>query len=199
MSVSSLLLGFLGEGEDTDCLSLGGHWKRGEGEEVQASGSRTEIDLGVLEGTLKAELRVSLLFYTRTPLTKRLRYNSHVLHLIEGFAHLTEDLRDAEHMLSELKKLRVMELNQFRSISEEWMQKEDAYKAEIKRLELILAKESKDGVACVALARQNSVINRSESKDFQERVKRLSNPRKQGMPRISASLWIVARHQRGVS
>ncbi|KAK0670867.1 hypothetical protein QBC41DRAFT_387714 [Cercophora samala] len=102
-------------------------------------------------------------------------YNSHVLVLLEGFGHLVEQLNKTQEELAELKNLREKEVEQFRGISEEWIQRENGYKAEIKRLELVLAKESKDGVASVALARHGSLINRSGTKKFQARLKRLSS------------------------
>jgi len=55
------------------------------------------------------------------------------------------------------------------------MQRERDYKAEIKRLEVIMAKESTDGVASVQLARHDSLVNRSDSKRFEARLKRMSN------------------------
>ena len=55
------------------------------------------------------------------------------------------------------------------------MQRERDYKAEIKRLEVIMAKESTDGVASVHLARHDSLVNRSDSKRFEARLKRMSN------------------------
>ncbi|KAK3378318.1 hypothetical protein B0H63DRAFT_479546 [Podospora didyma] len=106
-------------------------------------------------------------------------YNAYVLALLEGFGRVTKELRTAEDRLDELKNLREKELEQFRSMSEEWMRREGDYKAEIKRLELTLAKESKDGVLSVALARQESKIDRSASKRFQARLKRLSNSQEQ--------------------
>lgn len=69
--------------------------------------------------------------------------------------------------------MREKELEQFGAISKEWMQREADYKAEIKRLELILARESREGIASVALARQDSLVDRS--KRFTDRLKRLSN------------------------
>ncbi|KAK4657965.1 hypothetical protein QC762_202590 [Podospora pseudocomata] len=114
------------------------------------------------------------------PLTKSCRYNSHVLVLLEGFGHLVEQLNKTQEELAELKNLREKEVEQFRGISEEWIQRENGYKAEIKRLELVLAKESKNGVASVALARHGSLINRSGTKRFQARLKRLSSSQDAG-------------------
>ncbi|EGO60768.1 hypothetical protein NEUTE1DRAFT_119886 [Neurospora tetrasperma FGSC 2508] len=102
------------------------------------------------------------------------QYNSLVHNVLEGFAHLTKRLQALEQELAELKNLREKELEQFRGISEEWIQRENGYKAEIKRLEVVLAKESKDGLASVTLARQDTLIDRSGSKRFQAKLKRMS-------------------------
>ncbi|KAK3325740.1 hypothetical protein B0H66DRAFT_529760 [Apodospora peruviana] len=112
----------------------------------------------------------------RDPLTPiPVKYNSYVLGLMEGFAHLTHQRLKTEHELDELRNLREKELEQFRGISEEWIHREDRYKAEIRRLEVVLAKKSKDGIASVALARHGSLVDRSGSKRFQARLKRLSS------------------------
>lgn len=100
--------------------------------------------------------------------------------LLEGFICLTQRLHEATNELSELKTLREKELEEFRDLSEEWLQRENDYKAEIKRLELVLAKESKDGVGCVAVSRHNSIVDRSGSKRFQARVKRARSPQRGG-------------------
>ncbi|KAH6636850.1 hypothetical protein F5144DRAFT_601567 [Chaetomium tenue] len=100
-------------------------------------------------------------------------YHSCILSLIEGFYHLTRKLRDTEEKLAEIKDLRERELEQFRGMTEEWIETGEAYKAEVKRLELALAKESKDGVASVALARHGSLVDRIGSKRFHAKLKRL--------------------------
>jgi len=102
------------------------------------------------------------------------------LTLLEGFICLTQRLHETTNELNELKTLREKELEEFRDLSEEWLQRENDYKAEIKRLELVLAEESKDGVGCVAVARHNSIVDRSGSKRFQARVKRARSPQRGG-------------------
>jgi hypothetical protein len=72
-------------------------------------------------------------------------------------------------------------------MTEEWMETGEAYKAEIKRLELALAQESKDGVASVALARHGSLVDRAGSKRFQARLKRINKTEIQGM--LAALGW----------
>ncbi|KAK3403168.1 hypothetical protein B0T20DRAFT_450074 [Sordaria brevicollis] len=103
-----------------------------------------------------------------------IQYNSLVHSVLEGFAHLNRQLKALEQEMAELRNLREKELEQFRGISEEWIQREDRYKAEIRRLEILLAKESRNGLASVTLARQGSFIDRSGDKRFQAMLKRMS-------------------------
>ncbi|KAK0652889.1 hypothetical protein B0T16DRAFT_107111 [Cercophora newfieldiana] len=107
-------------------------------------------------------------------------YNSYILSMMEGIGKMARHLKKTEEELKELKGVREKELEEFRGISEEWIKREKDYKAEIKRLELILLRESNDGVASVALARHGSLVNRSDSRRFQAQVKRLSSSRDQG-------------------
>ena len=102
-------------------------------------------------------------------------YNPNILIMLEGVENLLRHLSETKTELAEQRNLREKELEQFRDVSEDWIQREKDYKAEIKRLELTLARESKDGMACVALTRQGSLVDRAASKRFQERLKRLSN------------------------
>ncbi|TRX92921.1 hypothetical protein FHL15_006059 [Xylaria flabelliformis] len=89
-----------------------------------------------------------------------LEYNSYILHLIEGFAKARADTRKAEAAHTELKQTLEQNLEQFRLVAEDWRQKEAQYLAEIKKLEVLLSKSSKDGLEVVALARTTSVIDR---------------------------------------
>ncbi|KAK3359796.1 hypothetical protein B0T25DRAFT_109933 [Lasiosphaeria hispida] len=128
-----------------------------------------------------AESLQAVMIGRRDPLASiPIMYNSYVLRLIEGFADMTKKLREKDEKMAELSSLREKELDQFRGISEEWIQREKDYKAEIKRLELLLVKESKDGVASVTLARHNSLVNRSDTKRFQARLGRISNSQDEG-------------------
>ncbi|KAK0719969.1 hypothetical protein B0H67DRAFT_643267 [Lasiosphaeris hirsuta] len=123
-----------------------------------------------------AESLQAVMICKRDPLAPiPIMYNSYVLRLIEGFADMTKKLREKDEKMAELGNLREKELEQFRGISEEWIQREKDYKAEIKRLELLLVKESKDGVASVTLARHNSLVNRADTKRFQARLSRISS------------------------
>jgi hypothetical protein len=55
------------------------------------------------------------------------------------------------------------------------MQQEATYKAEIKRLELIIAKTSREGMATVALARSGTLVDRRRARGFVARLQRMSN------------------------
>lgn len=105
--------------------------------------------------------------------------------------------RASDRKLADLNKLREKELEEFRGMSEEWIERENAYKAEIKRLELLLLKESKDGMACVAVARSGSVVDRSGSKRFRERIQKANNRENQGMSVCnSRSILIITQRAR---
>jgi hypothetical protein len=98
------------------------------------------------------------------------QYNSHVLHLIEAARELhVEQLKNTA-----TSQARERELEFFKEMSEEWIQKETDYKAEIRRLEKLLARESVDGMQAVALARGDSVVDRNDARRFATAVRRVS-------------------------
>lgn len=109
-----------------------------------------------------------------------IQYNSHVLVLLEGYRKLQDELKEtretAAKEVGEVKALRMRELESWRSMSEDWLEREKGYMAEVKRLELLLAEHTKEGMAMVTLARAGSVVARGAiaRKGFEERVKRLS-------------------------
>ena len=119
-------------------------------------------------------------------------YNSCVLVMIEAYgkmmtrcktfdSQIAEMNQAREKEVKEMEQTRIKELEQFQGLSEEWIQRENNYKAEIKRLELVLAKESKDGVASVAVARSSSLVDRLGTKRFQARLRRMSGSNQEGM------------------
>lgn len=87
------------------------------------------------------------------------RFNSALLQIFEAFRDLT-DMRDRlrETLASETRG-RLAEQAASRKSQSKWDEEKQTYKAEVKRLELIIAK-GKRGVADVALARQDSLIRR---------------------------------------
>ncbi|KAK0619323.1 hypothetical protein B0T14DRAFT_566197 [Immersiella caudata] len=157
-------------------------WEQvGEEEERREERAPERLDTWYNPNLMQMMETVQTVMMTRKDITTGLPavYNSYILCMIEGIGKMTRHLRKKEEELEELKGLREKELEEFRGISEDWIKREKDYKAEIKRLELIMARESSEGVASVALARHGSLVNRSDSKRFQAQVKRLSDSRDQ--------------------
>ncbi|KAI1280155.1 hypothetical protein F5Y07DRAFT_413304 [Xylaria sp. FL0933] len=93
-----------------------------------------------------------------------IQYNTYVLHLVEGFAVAQRNTRKAESAYQEARRSLEQNLEQFRLVAEEWLERESHYRAEVKRLEVLLSKCSRSGLEAVALARTNSIVDRSSSK-----------------------------------
>ncbi|OTB14063.1 hypothetical protein K445DRAFT_24204 [Daldinia sp. EC12] len=105
-----------------------------------------------------------------------IEYNSYILHLIEGFANVQDRIQSADSAYAEARHSLEHHLEHFKSVADEWLEREGQYKAEIKRLEVLLSRTSSDGLEAVTLARTNSIVDRSgpEAKQFVSRLKRLS-------------------------
>ncbi|KAI1468951.1 uncharacterized protein F4812DRAFT_470697 [Daldinia caldariorum] len=105
-----------------------------------------------------------------------IKYNPYILHLIEGFANVQERIQTVDSAYVEARHSLEHHLEHFKSVADEWLEREGQYKAEIKRLEVLLSRTSSDGLEAVALARTNSVVDRNgpEAKQFVSRLKRLS-------------------------
>lgn len=101
-------------------------------------------------------------------------YNAHVLHLLEGFSKLQRRKDEADARITELKEARERDLEEFKSMSAEWISRENNYKAEIKRLELLLATTSSNGMETVALARSNSLVDRKDTRRFVAKINQIS-------------------------
>ncbi len=67
-----------------------------------------------------------------------IQYNSYVLHLVEGFAVAQENIRKAEAAYREAKQSLEHNLEQFRLVADDWLERESQYRAEVKRLEVLL-------------------------------------------------------------
>ncbi|KAI1336176.1 hypothetical protein F5Y15DRAFT_395504 [Xylariaceae sp. FL0016] len=115
-------------------------------------------------------------------------YNTYVLHLIEGFANAEEKARCAERAKMEFKESLEQNLDQCRQLTEDWIDLQDKYKTEIKRLEVLLSKTAPEGLEAVTLARKHSVVNRSGpgAKSFLTRVNELRGRHTEGMYLLSS-------------
>lgn len=67
-----------------------------------------------------------------------IEYNPYVLHLVEGFARAQEDIREAEKACQAAKQSLERNLEQFRLVADDWLERESQYRAEVKRLEVLL-------------------------------------------------------------
>ncbi|KAJ0320700.1 hypothetical protein COL5a_009554 [Colletotrichum fioriniae] len=101
-------------------------------------------------------------------------YNSYILHLLEGYWDLQERLKKTELELAEEKETKLRSLEEFTKMSEEWESKEADFRAEIKRMELVLVDMAPAGVGAVVLARSGSLVDRSarSSRLFKARVEK---------------------------
>lgn len=81
--------------------------------------------------------------------------NSSMLHVIEAYRNLSGEREQLDEQMEELA-------NRLEDVEKIWEKDETAYRAEIKRLELIIAK-GKDGMAKLMASRQDSVVNRKRN------------------------------------
>ncbi|KAH7152996.1 hypothetical protein EDB81DRAFT_758002 [Dactylonectria macrodidyma] len=85
-------------------------------------------------------------------------YHSHIMRLIEGYSLVQENFKVVQQELVSMEVLRQEELEAYRAKQEDWMIREARYKAEIKRLELVIHQTSDNGLEAVALARSGSLL-----------------------------------------
>lgn len=65
-------------------------------------------------------------------------YNSYVIHLVEGYASAQEEIRKMKVNCEEMKLSLERNFEQFRLVADEWFEREAQYRAEVKRLEVLL-------------------------------------------------------------
>ncbi|TDZ21801.1 hypothetical protein Cob_v005431 [Colletotrichum orbiculare MAFF 240422] len=107
-------------------------------------------------------------------------HNSSILHLLEGYWTMQEQLKSAEQALAKERETKERILDDFTKMAAEWEGKEAGFRAEIKRMELVLAKVTPEGVGAVVLARSGSVLDRSRrsSKMFKSMFRVSGSPEK---------------------
>ncbi|KAK7434008.1 hypothetical protein Landi51_13715 [Colletotrichum acutatum] len=138
------------------------------------------------ERALSLEQMINALHYTM--MTKNVldpvprEYNSYILHLLEGYWDLQERLKKTEQELAEEKETKLKSLEEFTKMSEEWESKESDFRAEIKRMELVLVDAAPEGVGAVVLARSGSLVDRSagSSRLFKARVEKAKESPQKG-------------------
>lgn len=87
------------------------------------------------------------------------RFNGTLLQIFEAYRNLADEKSQLQEKLDEELRGRLAERSAMQATERKWEEEKRTYKAEIKRLELIIAK-GKRGVAEVALVRQDSLVRR---------------------------------------
>jgi len=82
-------------------------------------------------------------------------YNACILHVLEAYHDLRQQLNTQQETIEELKKTHTKDIKDFEGLTDRWGTMEQNYKAEIKKLEVILSK-TENGMETVSLARSRS-------------------------------------------
>ncbi|KAL9471658.1 hypothetical protein ACSS6W_009599 [Trichoderma asperelloides] len=107
-----------------------------------------------------ADMLRTIIMVSPTPPVLDPQYTSYVLHLIEGYSKLRNKLSTKEKEVAQLKAKQQEDRENGKILFAEWSAQEVRYKAEIKRLEMIIQQVSGKGVEAVALARSGSLIRK---------------------------------------
>jgi hypothetical protein len=67
-------------------------------------------------------------------------YNACILHVLEAYQDLREQLNSQQDVIEELKRGHTKDIKEFEALANRWEIKERDYKAELKKLEVLLAK-----------------------------------------------------------
>ncbi|EHK49740.1 hypothetical protein TRIATDRAFT_6981, partial [Trichoderma atroviride IMI 206040] len=110
-----------------------------------------------------ADVLRTIIMLSPTPPILDPQYTSYVLHLIEGYSKLRSKLSAKEKEVSQLKAKQQEDGEDSKMLFADWSAQEARYRAEIKRLELIIQQVSGNGVEAVALARSGSLIRKGGS------------------------------------
>jgi len=90
-----------------------------------------------------------------------IHFNSCILHVVEAYWTLRERVKASDKKIEEMRESQQRDVEEFETMAKAWEETEKSYKAEVKRLEVLLSK-TKGGMATVAMARSNSVLNDSK-------------------------------------
>lgn len=89
------------------------------------------------------------------------RFNGALLQIFEAYRNLSDQRERLERSLAGETDIRLAERSASQRSEHEWEEEKQSYKAEVKRLELVIAQGNR-GVADVALVRQDSLIRRKK-------------------------------------
>lgn len=91
------------------------------------------------------------------------QHNSRLFHLFEAYRNLAEEKETLQAKLTEEREHRLKILSNYCDAENRWQGEEADYKAEIRRLELLVAQGEK-GIAGVFRARQDSVLKKRQGR-----------------------------------
>lgn len=99
--------------------------------------------------------------------------NSFVAGMIEEFSIHIGETKALHKKLADLEKTRAEEARALLETTNEWQEREQQFKEEIKRLEHIIS-DTQKGAESVVMARAGSVCNRNDGREFRAKLNRLS-------------------------
>lgn len=102
-----------------------------------------------------------------------IRYNSHVLYMIEAYRKQKLKIAAAAEKAAVAERELEKEREGVRATAAQWREREENYRKEVKRLELLLAKNSEHGTGAVIMARHDSEVDRAAGRAFRERLRQL--------------------------
>ncbi|KAM0438898.1 hypothetical protein ACHAPT_001659 [Fusarium lateritium] len=85
-------------------------------------------------------------------------YRPHILYLLEGYSNIHHKIAKLERDLANTNDVLEKQTQRHDTIEEHWMVQEARYKAEVKRLELVIHEISGKSLKAVAMARAGSLI-----------------------------------------
>lgn len=85
-------------------------------------------------------------------------YNGCILHLIEDYSHLQVTLSGMKQQLIQAREDLQRENHDVANLTADWAVQEARYKAEVKRLELIIHRQSGNSLEAVMMARSGSLL-----------------------------------------
>ncbi|EKD20556.1 uncharacterized protein L3040_004153 [Drepanopeziza brunnea f. sp. 'multigermtubi'] len=88
-------------------------------------------------------------------------YNSAILHVLEAYQELGQELRRKNESIEELKQGHTKDIKDFETLATQWDLKERDYKNEMRKLEVLLS-NTEGGMEKVSLARTKSTVHGSK-------------------------------------
>jgi len=102
-----------------------------------------------------------------------IEYNSHLLNVLSEFFKMQKRMQKKQKKWQAVVRHHEWERQEWSLLADDWLVRENRYKAEVKRLELLISKTSDRGVEAVHVARSNSIVDRSGTKTMAARIAKL--------------------------